>query len=357
MIVILFLSPNHRPVNVDGYKDAAVIVYSYRKQLPKSIRLSHALLLDKITRASSVTSDDILFAFSSLYWLSGIGAMLKGTIYGATRLITSQSFSPETLFRLIENYKITVLLIPTHQMQLALKHKSIQSTDFSSVKILATGGQKTAFNQYLEMKKYLINGSVNIMYGMSELGGAVSINVLNDIQSAKDTVGKLVSDTTVKITDDDGNRLGIGLKGRLCVKSSFMLTGYSDEPASHDSTTNTIDSEGFFKSDDYGYFDDNGNLYVIDRQAEIIRCNDSQISPIEIENHLIQNAYIKAVCVIGIPDATAHSLLSAVVIRNDNSTISENEISNLVSGIMCYYLLINMTMTLLDYEHFNGKKC
>lgn len=64
-------------------------------------------MLDMVIQFDVIHSNDILLAFSSLYWLSGWDVLLLGMLNGATRIITTQSYSPELQLQLIEQYKAT----------------------------------------------------------------------------------------------------------------------------------------------------------------------------------------------------------------------------------------------------------
>lgn len=95
----------------------------------------------------------------------------------------------------------------------------------------------------------------------------------------------------------------------------------------------TYDSDGWLRTGDLGYFDENGVLFLIDRKKDMFKHANHQISPIELEMFIEQNIDVAAVCVVGIPDDATETLPAAVVIRNDvNNQISENDIFNLIAG-------------------------
>lgn len=108
---------------------------------------------------------DTMLSFSSLYWLSGTGTLLRGTLSGATRIITTKLFSPELQLHFIEKYRVTFTMNATHQIVLISKNDRFKKTDLSSWKTLTVGGSKVPFHIQSEFKDCLPNGNIIIGYG------------------------------------------------------------------------------------------------------------------------------------------------------------------------------------------------
>lgn len=289
------------------------------------ICLSHALLLDKSTRLASIVSGDILFAFSSIYWLSGIANLLKAIYFGATQIITTKPYSPEYFLALVEKYKITHIFAPTHQIVAAIKHEKVNSTDLSSVKSIVLGGQNVRLDEYSAIKTYFINATPFTMFGLSEFGGAIAVS--HGAQLRLNGSGKLMNGIRIKIIDANGNRLGINERGKIHVKSAYHFNGYYGKEANE----SIIDQEGFLSTGHVGYFDPDGNLHVIGRETDVIMYQDFQISPEEIENFLIQQPAIKSVCVLGV-QISNDSLITALIVCHKNAVITVDDVLQLISG-------------------------
>lgn len=283
--------------------------------------------MDKITRLTSITDGDVLFAFSSIYWLSGIANLVKATFYGSTRIITTKSYSPEYLLELIEKYKITHIFASLHQINAAFKQTSIKTVDLSSVKTVALSEQRVPQDDYTSIRKYFQNAVLYNMFGLSELGGAISVS--RGFQVNLNGTGKLVNGVQVKIVDENGNRLGVEERGRIFAKSDYYFNGYYGKKT----IESIIDQENFLNTGHIGYFDAMGYLHVLGREIDMIKYQNYQISPKEIENVLLhQNAAIKSACVVGV-QTLEEDLVAALIILNKNANISENEVHTLISGI------------------------
>lgn len=223
----------------------------------------------------------------------------------------------------------------SHYLVLALKCEQFYRTDLSSIRLIMCGGSKLSVNTALEMKKYLKNGSIAIVYGMSEVAGCASAG---KIETEIDTsVGQLKFGTKAKVIDDDGNPLGINEPGELCLKTKFKFLGYFNN---EEATSSAFDEDGFLKTGDIGYFDDGGNLFLVDRKKDMMKYCSSQISPTELEQYLIKSPSIKSVCVVGIPDEEVGDLPAAVIVRNDNETpITSDEVDQMIKGKLSYLIL------------------
>lgn len=291
--------------------------------------MSHAALLDGCTHFDAITSVDVLLAFSSLYWVTGWFMLIRGTICGATRIITTETYTPELHLRLVKKYRVTVGLNAPHHLALVLKSDRLKETDLSSLKFQMVTGGKCSFNVQTGLNAILPNGKVHACYGLSESGGVMTANL-----SDTDSVGQVVSFHAIKIIDDNGNRCGIEEDGEICFKTNYRFIGYYDNQKA---TDDALDDEGFFLTADIGHFDKNGNLYIVDRKKDLIKYCGFQISPSEIESFLITSSDIKAACVIGIPDETCIDLPAAFIIQNTESTITEIQVFDMVANHFADY--------------------
>lgn len=251
---------------------------------------------------------------------------MRGTLSGATRIITSDIFSPEVQLRLIEQYNVTFAFNAPHQVGLILKNERFTKTNLSSLMYQMIGGSKVPFHLKADLNRHLPNGSVIVVFGLSETGGFLTMDF--PPTKEKDTIGRLITGCLAKVIDNDGNRCEPNQDGELCFKMPYQFLGYFDNQKA---TDDIFDEEGFIKTGDVGRFDENGDLYHTGRKKELLKYYGLQISPSEIDAYLIESPHIKAACVVGIPDAMG-DMPAAAIVRTDASNISEHEICQLVAG-------------------------
>lgn len=338
-------------MSVDGEYDTALIICSSGttgflkgktfKKLPinlihaisnciffrSGVCLSHAALLDEMAHLSFVYSSDVMLCFSSLYWITGVITLLKGTMSGALRIITTDTYSPELQLHLVEQYKVSWALNAAHHLTLMMKNKKFSTTDLSSIRCQLVTGSKIPLHVQSEMSYNLPNGNVSVVYGLSETCGPVSGDYPEP--SGRDCVGRLLSGVKIKVIDDQDNRCAPNVDGEVCIKVSYRFLGYY---GNQQATDELFDDEGYLLTGDIGHFDNDGFLYIVDRKKDLMKYCGFQISPSEIDAYLTKSPAIKSASVVGIPDEVATDLPAAVIVRADGSNISEQEVFDMVAG-------------------------
>lgn len=309
--------------------------------------MPHATLISHIGNFDIINANDVFFGTSSLYWSTGVSNIILGTINGATRIITSEPISPEMLMRIIEKHKVTVTFFQSFNIIEILKRNLISKANLSSLRHVFIGGWKLPLSIVAEFNSYLPNGCVNVGYGMTEIGSWITIDYPKF--SGKNSVGRLLNRYAVKIIDEQGNRCGIDTDGEICIKARYTFLGYG---GNKQLSEESFDSEGFFLTGDLGHIDKDGYLYLIGRKKDIIPYTII-VLPDEIEEFLIISPDIKAVCVVGVPFNQSIEVPAAVVVRENNSKITEDNICKIVTGILRFYEYYFVTISKLDWR-LNG---
>lgn len=193
-----------------------IICSSGTSGLSKGVSVSHAQLLNIVLlHGRSNFHNLISLSFSSLYWLSGVGSLIAGTIMSTTRIITTTPFSPELAFKMVEKYKINFISTPPLILTLLLQSPLIEEANLTSVRVYSCGGSPLPQHLNDKMQKYIKYGIILHNYGLSELCGGISMNMAG----VKSSVGQLMPQVSVKIVSDDGELLGIGSDGEILAKS------------------------------------------------------------------------------------------------------------------------------------------
>lgn len=268
---------------------------------------------------------DLFLCFSSLYWLSGFITLINTSIVGAIRVITTESFSPELFLYIVEKYKVTVAMSSPSYVALLLQSDRLSQSSLSSMKIFWCGGSYVAEELTKKMNKYLINGRVQVAYGLTEIAGMLSAN---NTTKNLNSVGKLVFNAKVKLIDDNGRPCGINETGEICCMPVYPFLGYFGD---EENTKQILKEDGWLHTGDTGFFDADGYLYIVDRKKDILKYMNYQISPSELENIILTCDGVSNVCVVGIPDLVKTDLPAAVIVRKRfGHKITSEEIKNII---------------------------
>ncbi|KAM0726065.1 4-coumarate--CoA ligase 1 [Formica fusca] len=190
------------------------------------------------------------------------------------------------------------------------------------------------------------------LYGMTEIAGVGTMQLSHHKDGS---CGTVVENVQMKIVDpENGKVLGPNKPGELWIKTAYMMNGYYRNP---EATKNNIDEKGWLHSGDIGYFDEDGELYLIDRIKELIKYRGYQISPGEIEDVLSSHSAVLEVAVIAVPHATDDEHPLAYVTKRPDAKVTEQELIDLVANNMMDQYKLRAGVIFLDtFPYTNSGK-
>jgi len=158
-------------------------------------------------------------------------------------------------------------------------------------------------------------------YGLSETSPVACVNTPL-IQGFTGHVGLPVPGTEVVILGDDDVALPLGQAGEICIKGPQVMTEYWNMP---EETRNVFTSDGYFRSGDIGYMDDQGYVKIIDRKKDMIIVSGFKVFPNEVEEVLSLMPGVLECAVIGTPDEETGETVKAFIVKRDES-LSEEQV-------------------------------
>uniref|UniRef100_A0ACD5X618 Uncharacterized protein n=1 Tax=Avena sativa TaxID=4498 RepID=A0ACD5X618_AVESA len=171
-------------------------------------------------------------------------------------------------------------------------------------------------------------------YGSTE-GGGVSLMVGRDECARVGSAGRLSCNVEAKIVDIvTGEPLSAGQKGELCVRGPSIMTGYVGDD---EANAAAFDSEGWLKSGDLCYIDQDGFLFVVDRLKELIKYKAYQVPPAELELVLQSSPGILDAAVMPYPDEEAGQIPMALVVRQPGSKVTAAQVMEHVAKQVAPY--------------------
>ena len=132
---------------------------------------------------------------------------------------------------------------------------------------------------------------------------------------------------SVKIVDDQGNEVGTGETGEVCITGPILMAGYWNKP---EATAEAI-RDGWLHTGDLGHLDEDGFLYITDRKKDMIIRGGENIYSIEIEQRLVDHPDIADAAIYGVPHPELGEEVKATVQLEEGSTLTEADVKQWVA--------------------------
>lgn len=321
--------------------------------LPKLIPRIHADYLYSIKKSVEVTGltpdtkQLVVLPVMHNFCMSSPGFLGVFSVGGT--VVLSQLTHPRVCFELIQKYKIQQVSLVPAIATLWLNAESLKDYDLSSLQVVQVGGAKL-LPSLAEQIIDTLQVKLQQVYGMAE--GLVNFTHLDDSdQVTIQTQGKKLSHLDeIRITDHDGNPLPINAIGHIQTRGPYTINGYYNLP---EINRRSFTEDGFYKTGDIGYLDEDLNIVVTGREKEQINRSGEKITPSEIEEFILQLPSVKDVCVIGVSDAYLGERIKAIIIpKLDDSEINLKNIRKfLISKNIAHFKIPDEIEVVADFKY------
>ncbi|XP_059062432.1 uncharacterized protein LOC131855206 [Achroia grisella] len=314
-------------VDIVGQVDVLFILYSSGTTgLPKGVMLTHHNVLTFCHVNKFGKSDLLALSLTPWFHAMGLIGLISAFTVGKTMVFLPR-FEVDLFLKTVEKYKIVRLSVVPPILTAACK--STANYDLSSVRIIASGAAPLQNDTISIVKKKFPNLEAVVQaYGMTECTLAVVSADYENYHLAKPgSVGSIVPNTIAKVVDTETRKpIGANNPGELCFKGPLIMKGYVGKDRKED-----FDEEGFFKTGDIGYYDDDGQFFIVDRLKELIKYKANQVAPAEIEALLLQHEAVRDVGVVGRRDRESGEVPVAFVVKQPGKEVTDTELKDFVA--------------------------
>jgi acyl-CoA synthetase (AMP-forming)/AMP-acid ligase II len=259
------------------------------------------------------------------FHISGTGTGLS-SLYNGTEAIVLPEYNPAEALDLIANYNISKIFMVPAAIQIMLNHPRVSEVDFSRLKYITYGASPIPLELMKAAMERFGCGFIQ-MYGMTETSGTITtLNPEDHVPEGSEkmrSVGTPLRGVEIKIIDGEGNILPPRTIGEIATRSAKNMKGYWNRP---DATADTIDADGWLRTGDAGFLDEDGYLYIQDRLKDMIISGGENVYPAEVENALYAHPLVADVAVIGVPDPKWGEAVKACVVLKPGATLTEAEL-------------------------------
>ncbi|MGQ0839292.1 AMP-binding protein [Actinokineospora sp.] len=325
---------------VRGGEDLAVLCYtSGTAGVPRGVMLSHRALLANVEqcaqlRPAPVTSTDKVLLIVPLSHAYGLSGLWQTAAAGATAVLLDR-FGVERALDACQTHRVSKIVgVPTMYQAFVAAGAERLGEALATVR-LATSGAAPLDPRTLALFRQETGLIVFEGYGLTETGPVLTSTLVGGV-AKPGSVGRAIPGVEIRLVDSDGRPLtsladpdeSIAVDfvdedtdtGLVAARGANLFSGYWPDGA------HGPDAEGWFRTGDVGYLDEDGDLHLVDRANDLIIVNGFNVYPHEVEQVVAELAEVAEVAAVGVPDDRAGERVKVVVVLRPDTELTEERL-------------------------------
>ncbi|TFJ93947.1 long-chain-fatty-acid--CoA ligase [Lentibacillus salicampi] len=317
----------YSPVDVDPKDDLALLQYTGGTTgNPKGVMLTHYNLVANVQMCrnwlyNAKRGEETVMGVLPFFHVYGMTTVMNMSIMYGFKMILMPKFDAEDVLKTIQKQKPTMFPgAPTIYVGL-LNHPKLKKYDLSSINACISGSAPLPAEVQEQFEK-VTNGRLVEGYGLTESSPVTHANFISG-SYVNGSIGVPWPDTDTKVMLETGEEARVGEVGEITVSGPQIMKGYWN----NQDETEQVLKDGWLRTGDMGYMDENGYFYIADRKKDIIIAGGYNIYPREVEEILYEHEAIQEAVVAGIPDPYRGETVKAYVVLKSGHKIGEKELN------------------------------
>lgn len=309
---------------------AALIYTSGSTGNPKGVMQTHQSMVfaaESLTRYQRLSENDRILCVLPLAFDYGLYQLLMAIKLGAT-LVLERSFTfPAQIFARMEEQQVTVFPgVPTI-FAMVLSAHGREPLRFPRVTRVTNTAAALPDDFAKRLREVFPNALIYKMYGLTECK-RVSYLEPELVDARPGSVGKAIPGTEIYLLSEQGEPVPPGETGILHVRGPHVMLGYWKRPdlSAHMLKPGKLPGERVLCTQDHFRMDEDGFLYFVGRNDDIIKTRGEKVSPVEVENALHGISGVREAAVVGVPDELLGAAVRAYVVLEQGSTLTDKQI-------------------------------
>ena len=269
-----------------------------------------------------------------LFHVTGCHTLFLLSMLIGRKTVMMPFWDAELALILIEKERVTYFNgVPTMSMEL-MNHPQKHHYDLTSLLDICAGGAARAPEHVRKICQSFVQGKPSCGYGLTETNALGAVNGPVEYL-AKPTSAGLPTPPIVdiQIFNDANQSLSQGQVGEIAIKSLANISGYWRDVAATDAAF----SNGYFKSGDLGFLDEDGFIHIVDRIKDIIIRGGENISCLEVESALYKHSQVIEASVFALPDPRLGEVPGAVAYVKNIKEIDEDSLRSFLTSLIAHF--------------------
>ena len=259
-----------------------------------------------------------------LFHVTGeVPVMLNSFVISRTMVMMPKWDAGEAL-RLIEKEGITYFVgVPTMSMEL-MNHPDRSKYDLSSLTDIAAGGAPRPVSHVERLGKEFPKAQPALGYGLTETNAVGCSNFWGNYAAKPDSTGRAQAPfVELAILGAGDAHLPPLERGEIAIRSAANIKCYWENP---EATAAAFTADGYVRTGDIGYLDEDGYLFIVDRKKDIIIRGGENIACAEVEAEIYACPAVAEASVFGMPDDRLGEVPVAVIYRHEDSDLTDEDL-------------------------------
>ncbi|OBB75889.1 long-chain fatty acid--CoA ligase [Mycobacterium sp. 852014-52144_SCH5372336] len=304
---------------------------------PKGVMLSQRNMmtsaLGTVATGQLLGEGSVLLHAAPMFHLADLAAWAGQVVMGGSHVMVA-AFEPGAVFAAIADHEVTdVLLVPT-MIQMLVDDPRLGDYDLSSLRRILYGGSPISEGLLHRVMQVLPEVQLTQAYGMTEVAPVATLLFPDDhVGEHLGSAGRAAPHAEIQVIDDTGCAVPPGVVGQICVRGDHVMLGYWERPEE----TSAVLVEGWYRTGDGGYLDEDGFLFVVDRIKDMIVTGGENVYSAEVENALSTHTLVAASAVIGLPSERWGETVHACVLPVPGADVDIDELQDHVRSRLANY--------------------
>jgi long-chain acyl-CoA synthetase len=309
---------------------AALIYTSGSTGFPKGVMMTHQSMVFtswSLVQYLRLDETDRIILLLPMAFDYGLYQLLMTVTIGGTLIVEQSFIFPASVYKVIEKTKPTVFPgVPTiYAMMIAANKKT--GLSFNSIKKITNTAANLPAEFTPDLKNIFPNALIFRMYGLTECKRVCYLEP-ELVDKKPNSVGKAIPGTETFLLSPDGKPVPAGEPGILHIRGPHVMVGYwkKEDLTNEMLRPGQFPTEKILCSNDWFKMDEDGDLYFLGRNDDIIKTRGEKVSPVEIENIIHQISGVKEAAIMGTPDEILGEAIVAFITNHEHVALTENDI-------------------------------
>ncbi|MHA1720717.1 MAG: class I adenylate-forming enzyme family protein [Promethearchaeota archaeon] len=312
--------------DVEEKTQLAVIIFtSGSTGTPKGVMQSHLNIIhntNSIIEYLQLNQNDRVMVVLPFSYCFGTSLLHTHLRIGGQVVLNNRFMFPGKVLNEINEKKCTVFAGVPSTYQILLRRSPLKKMTFPTLRLIQQAGGKLANTFISELREALPNTQIFIMYGQTEATARLSYLPPDLLDTKLGSIGKGIPNTILEVLNKEGKPVKPGEIGELVASGDNITLGYWKDPE----TTAKTFRNGKLYTGDIGTVDDEGYIFLTDREKNILKVGGFRVSPKEVEDYIAKLDDVVEVGIIGIPDEILGEAMKAYISLVENSKLTKDMI-------------------------------